>query len=71
MNKISKEEFEKALERLKEFKRLVSQFVNKEDCIEYLMEESNLSRAECEQAYEFYSKLDLSDEHIQLAKSNL
>ena len=71
MNKISKEEFEKALERLKEFKRLVSRFANKEDCIEYLMEESNLLRAECEEAYEFYSKLDLSDEHIQLAKSNL
>lgn len=71
MNIVSKEEFEKAFERLKEFKILVGQFANKEDCIEYLMEESNLSRAECEQAYEFYSKLDLSDEYIQLAKSNL
>ena len=71
MTKMSKEEFEKAIQRAKEFEKVISQFSNKDECIKYLMRESNLSREECERAYEFHSKLELSDEHIQLAKSIL
>ena len=71
MVNMSKEEFKKAIQRAKEFRKVVSQFSNKEECIKYLMRESNFSRKECELAYEFHSKLNLSDERIQLAESYL
>ena len=71
MVKISKEEFEKAIQRVKEFKKEMNQFEDKEECIAYLMNASHLSKEECMKAYEFYSKLDVSDERIQLAKASL
>jgi len=50
---ISVNEFKISMKRLKEFKRLVSQFKNKNEAIEFLMQETKLSRHECTEAYNF------------------
>ena len=57
MEGLSKEDFEKAMVRLKEFKEILSQFENRESCVEAAM---GLSQDECAQAYDFCMRTDLS-----------
>ena len=43
MEGLSKEDFEKAMARLKEFKEILSQFENRESCVECLAAATGLS----------------------------
>lgn len=55
---VSIEEFRNCVQRSKELKDLVSKFNNKNDAINYLMKETNLSKKECSDAYDAIIKID-------------
>lgn len=55
---VSIEEFRNYVQRLKEFKNIVSKFNNKNDAINYLIKETNLSKKECSDAYDTIIKID-------------
>lgn len=56
---ISIAEFEKYIQRLKEFKLQMKGFKNKAEAIDYLVNETGLSKTECTNAYNLIMKLDL------------
>ncbi len=54
------DEVRKVMERLKEVKKLLEKFSTKEEAIEYLVKETNLSKEECSNAYDILIKIDFS-----------
>ena len=50
-------EFDNALTRISEVNLQLQAFASKEDAVAFLMEETACPRAECEAAYDFYTKL--------------
>lgn len=58
-SKISIEEFRSSVDRLEEFQQTMKEFSSKRDAIQYLIKETNLSKKECIEAYDFIMKLDL------------
>lgn len=61
MEGLSKEDFEKAMARLKEFKEILSRFESREACVECLAAATGLPQDECAQAYDFCMRTNLSD----------
>jgi len=59
-SKISINEFRTYIQRLEEFKKIMSKFKSKNEAINYLMEETGLSKQECKDAYDFILKIDFS-----------
>lgn len=57
-SKILNNEFESSIKSLKEFREKISQFESKKDVLNYLMKETNLSKEECREAYDFVMKTD-------------
>lgn len=47
-------EFDNALGRMAEFAAMLNQFSSKEEAIDYLVKETNLSTEECSAAYDYY-----------------
>ncbi len=55
------DEVKKYIETLKEVKKeLLEKFSTKEEAIEYLVKETNLSKEECSNAYDLLIKIDFS-----------
>ncbi len=55
------EEVKKIIEKLKEVKKeLLEKFSTREEAIEYLVKETNLSKEECSNAYDLLIKIDFS-----------
>lgn len=55
------DEIAKYIERLKEVKNeLLENFSNRDEAIEYLVKETNLSKEECSNAYDILVKIDFS-----------
>lgn len=55
------DEIAKYIERLKEVKnKLLENFSNRDEAIEYLVKETNLSEEECSNAYDILVKIDFS-----------
>ncbi len=55
------DEVKKIIEKFKEVKKeLLEKFSNREDAIEYLVKETNLSKDECSNAYDLLIKIDFS-----------
>ncbi len=54
---LSIEEFRNSMQRLKEFKNIVSKFNDRNEAINYLMKETNLSKKECSDAYDNIIKI--------------
>ncbi len=55
------DELAKYIERLKEVKtELLENFSNRDEAIEYLVKETNLSEEECSNAYDLLVKIDFS-----------
>ncbi|MCM1269888.1 MAG: hypothetical protein NC247_04575 [Ruminococcus flavefaciens] len=55
------DEIAKYIERLKEVKNeLLENFSNRDEAIEYLVKETNLSEEECSNAYDILVKIDFS-----------
>lgn len=57
-SKISIDEFRTSMQRLKEFKEVISKFESKNEAINYLIKETGLSKQECKDAYDFAMKTD-------------
>ncbi|MCM1052954.1 MAG: helix-turn-helix domain-containing protein [Ruminococcus sp.] len=57
---LSSTDFKNALKSFKETKKILKEFKNKEEAINYLMRETKLSKKECTNAYEILIKLDLN-----------
>lgn len=47
------------MNKMREFKKIMSQFKNKNEAIKYLVDETGLSKQECSEAYNFIINLDL------------
>lgn len=55
------DEITKAIERFKEVKNeLLENFSSRDEAIEYLVKETNLSKEECSNAYDILVKIDFS-----------
>lgn len=50
-------EVKKAIEKLKEVKNILKNFSNKDEAIEYLVNETKLSKEECSTAYDIIIKI--------------
>lgn len=48
------------IEKFKEVKELLEKFSTREEAIEYLVKETNLSKEECSNAYDILIKIDFS-----------
>lgn len=59
MEKLTKEQLEKTLETVREFKQLIVEKGSKDETIAYLVQETELSEAECEKAFYFYNNIGL------------
>lgn len=57
-SKISIDEFRTYIQKMKEFKEIISSFKNKNEAINYLIKETGLSKQECKDAYDFAMKVD-------------
>lgn len=55
---ISIEEFRNYVDKQKEFKKIISKFDSKDQAIDYLVNETGLSREECSCAYDLTMKID-------------
>lgn len=51
-------EVKKAIEKFKEAKDILKDFPNKEEAIEYLVNETKLSKEECSTAYDIIMKIE-------------
>lgn len=52
-------EFRNSISRLKETKKIINEFSNKKQAIDFLVNETNLSKQECSVAYDFIKNIDL------------
>lgn len=59
---ITIEEFRNALSRLKESKEILNGFPTKKEAVDFLIQETGLSKQECSEAYDVLIKLDLDKE---------
>lgn len=50
--------FKESIDRLKETKETLKKFSSREETIEHLINETNLSEEECSKAYDFLINLD-------------
>ena len=57
-SKISIDEFRTYIQRMKEFKEIISKFARKNEAIDYLMKETGLSKQECKDAFDLVIKTD-------------
>lgn len=57
-SKISINEFRTYMQRMTEFKEIISKFDSKDEAINYLIKETGLSKQECKDAYDFAMKTD-------------
>ena len=49
-----------AIDRLKEAKEILEKFSSREEAIEYLVNETKLSKEECSNAYDILIRIDLN-----------
>lgn len=57
-SKVSINEFRTYMQKLKEFKEIISKFKSKNEAVNYLIKETGLSKQECEDAYNITMKID-------------
>lgn len=55
--KISFDEFKNALTRISEVTTILQSFETKEEAVQFLVEQTNISYDECSKAYDFYVHL--------------
>ncbi len=51
-------EVKKVIEKFKEVKNILKDFSNKDEAIEYLVDETKLSKEECSTAYDIIMKIE-------------
>ena len=58
-SKVSIDEFRTYMQRMKEFKEIISKFDSKDEAINYLIKETGLPKQECKDAYDFAMKTNV------------
>lgn len=58
-SKVSIDEFRTYMQRMKEFKEIISKFDSKDEAINYLIKETGLPKQECKDAYDFAMKTNI------------
>lgn len=61
---ISVEQFKDSINILNETKQFIKQFKTKDEAVNYLMKNTNISKQECSDAYDFIVKIDLDKVNI-------
>ena len=59
MESLTMEQLEQTINTILDFKQLIKEKGSKEKTINYLMQETNLSKEECETAFDFYDGVKL------------
>ncbi|MGL6197429.1 MAG: hypothetical protein ACRC3H_00710 [Lachnospiraceae bacterium] len=59
MEKLTKEQLERTLKTIRDFKQLIADKNSKSEVVSYLMKETGLSKSECEQAFDIYNNIEL------------
>lgn len=59
MEKLTKEQIERTVKSIHDIKELIAEKGSKSEVAAYLMRETGLSKAECEQAFDFYNNIGL------------
>jgi len=59
MENITKEQLEKTINTIRDFKQLIKEKGSKGETVNYLMQETKLSKEECETAFDFYNGVKL------------
>ena len=59
MEILTKEQFEETIKTIQDFKQLIKEKGSKEETVNYLMQETQLSKEECETAFDFYDGIRL------------
>lgn len=59
MEKLTKEQIERTVKSIHDFKELIAEKGSKSEVTAYLMRETGLSKDECEQAFDFYKNIEL------------
>ena len=54
MEKLTREQLEETRKIIQDFKQLIKEIGSKEETVNYLMQETKLSKKECETAFDFY-----------------
>ncbi len=61
MGSLSKEELEKMIETIKSFKKMITEMGSKEAVVSHLINETGLTKEECEIAFDIYNNIRLPD----------
>jgi len=59
MENLTVEQLERTINTIRDFKQLIKEKGSKEETVNYLMQETNLSKEECETAFDFYDSIKL------------
>jgi len=59
MENITKEQLKKTINTIQDFKQLIKEKGSKGETVNYLMQETKLSKEECEMAFDFYNGVKL------------
>ena len=59
MENLTKEQMEKTINTIRDFKKLIQEKGSKERTVHYLMQETGLAKEECETAFDFYDGVKL------------
>ena len=61
MENLTKKQIEKTIETIRDFKELIKNKGSKTETVNFLMQETNLSKEECEAAVDFYDGVKLPE----------
>ena len=67
MEKLTKQQLENTIKAIQDFKHLIKEKGTKEETVKYLIRETQLTKEECEIAFDFYNGIQLSDEKCKAA----
>lgn len=59
LSNISADEIVNSINKFKSVKSILKKFNSKKDAVDYLMQETNLPKKECEEAYDIIIKLNV------------
>ena len=59
MENLTVEQLEQTINNIRDFKQLIKEKGSKEETVNYLMQETKLSKEECETAFDFYDGVKL------------
>jgi len=62
MESLSEEQLKKTIDTIKTFKKMIAEIGSKEAVVSHLVNETGLTKEECEAAFDIYNNIRLADE---------